>query len=152
MSRSDIVAEIRFSIQWVLRTTRLPSTYEGREGEETLRKHLPTLIFHNTSGIGSPKLRPKCVVDSRHVLLMAVHRVAIYFPGYTGIDAPVEKALVRHYRDLEDHLVANYADWLLPRLREKTGGEFTLTYYPANLMRQLYSNVKQRLQRVYGKI
>ncbi|VDN22382.1 unnamed protein product [Cylicostephanus goldi] len=69
----------------------------GVQGEITLKKHLPTLVFHNTSAVAPSNHIPKCIIDPRHVLLMWVHHVKMYFPGskYTLISVPPDKAIIR---------------------------------------------------------
>ncbi|ETN80504.1 hypothetical protein NECAME_09128 [Necator americanus] len=77
------------------------------------------------------------------VLLMWVHHVEVYFPGYTGYELPPEKAILRHYRDLTR---AN----LTRRLRPITHWfMYTKIGYPAKLMPLLYRQVETTLNQVY---
>ncbi|KHJ84505.1 hypothetical protein OESDEN_15780, partial [Oesophagostomum dentatum] len=52
------------------------------KGESTLREHLPTLVFHNTSATPGYGLSQKCAVDPTKVFWMWVHRARQLFPGY----------------------------------------------------------------------
>ncbi|KHJ98997.1 hypothetical protein OESDEN_01012 [Oesophagostomum dentatum] len=118
----------------------------GVEGEETLRKHLPTLVFHNTSVIAPQGHTAKCVLDTRRVVIMWVHYPSLLFPGYIEEHAEKEDAHIRHYRDQYDD------NWGKTWIHEVEGfGNFTMTDYPEHLMTPLHQNVKKRLDRVYRK-
>ncbi|VDM71710.1 unnamed protein product [Strongylus vulgaris] len=141
MTEKPNIGMLQFRTTWVLRNRKPPEKYEG---DRTLSEHLPTLVFHNTSAIAPPGHTAKCVLDTRRVLLMWVHHVSIFFPGYDGAGVPTEKALIRHYRDLADD------NWGTTWIHEvEKFGNFTMTNYPERLMRVLYANVKNRLSRVY---
>ncbi|CAJ0606321.1 unnamed protein product [Cylicocyclus nassatus] len=145
MTEKTNIGMLQFRQTWVLRPRKPPNKYEG---EVTLKKHLPTLIFHNTSAVGPRGHTVKCIIDPRRVLIMWIHYVLLYFPGYKGVtvSAPPDKAIIRHYRDLVDD------NWGTTWIHEvERFGNFTMTDYPAQLMVKLYRNVKKRLSRVYGR-
>ncbi|ETN79697.1 hypothetical protein NECAME_09657 [Necator americanus] len=78
------------------------------------------------------------------VLLMWVHYVSIYFPGYDGTVAAPEEAIIRHYRDVAAD------NWGTTWIREvETFGSFRNTNYPEDLMQRLHRNVEKRLSQVY---
>ncbi|KIH58856.1 hypothetical protein ANCDUO_10929 [Ancylostoma duodenale] len=66
----------------------------GVRGEKTLRDHLPTLVYHNTSGLPDTGFVSKCVVDCAKVLIMAIHWIKAMFPPYQEIYAPREEILI----------------------------------------------------------
>ncbi|KAK6744645.1 hypothetical protein RB195_011395 [Necator americanus] len=111
----------------------------GTQGSNTLKYHLPTFVFYQTNIM---RRSPKCAIDPRRVLLMWVHHVEVYFPGYTGYELPPEKAILRHYRDLTR---AN----LTRRLRPITHWfMYTKIGYPAKLMPLLYRQVETTLNQL----
>ncbi|VDM82296.1 unnamed protein product [Strongylus vulgaris] len=79
------------------------------------------------------------------VLLMWVHHVALYFPGYTGINLPAERAVVRHYRDFTNATLVRRQRFVEEWYNYKD------VYYPSELMSVLYHNVYMTLNRVYVK-
>ncbi|RCN34790.1 hypothetical protein ANCCAN_19359 [Ancylostoma caninum] len=142
MNAEANVALLKFTARFILRTSKLPSTYEG---EQTLIEHLPTLVFHNTTSFSSTHSSCKSIVDCRRVLAMGVHKSKSLFPGYKEAMASTDKALIMHYRSIDG---GQFRTRSLPILA--TFGPFQMTYYPAHLMSQLYSNVMRRLSLVYG--
>ncbi|KAK6734749.1 hypothetical protein RB195_018130 [Necator americanus] len=141
MIKKPNIGMIQFRTMWILRTHKLPISYQG---ERTLRNHLPTFVFHNTSAIAPVGHTAKCVLDTRRVLLMWVHYVSIYFPGYDGTVAAPEEAIIRHYRDVAAD------NWGTTWIREvETFGSFRNTNYPEDLMQRLHRNVEKRLSQVY---
>ncbi|KHJ98996.1 hypothetical protein OESDEN_01011 [Oesophagostomum dentatum] len=129
--------------RWILRTHKPPSEYDG---EDTLKKHLPTLVFHNTSVVAPNGHTAKCVLDTRRVVIMWVHYPQLLFPGYIEGYADKEDAHIRHYRDQIDD---NWGKTWIHEVEQM--GNFTMTDYPTHLMTPLYQNVKKRLDRVYRK-
>ncbi|CAJ0608227.1 unnamed protein product [Cylicocyclus nassatus] len=150
MTERPNIGMLQFRSTWVVCTKKPPDKYEG---EEALRNHLPTLVYDKSSDVEPPGSMAKCVVDTRRVLLFVVHAVYVYFPGYESACAPPDRAIIRHYRDLtfNDRRTKKmrgypgYAPWLT----KITNGNFTITHYPSNLMKQLYPRIKKRLERVY---
>ncbi|KAK6744644.1 hypothetical protein RB195_011395 [Necator americanus] len=137
MEISGKIAMISFVGERVERTSRLPLEYKG---SNTLKYHLPTFVFYQTNIM---RRSPKCAIDPRRVLLMWVHHVEVYFPGYTGYELPPEKAILRHYRDLTR---AN----LTRRLRPITHWfMYTKIGYPAKLMPLLYRQVETTLNQIF---
>ncbi|CAJ0588771.1 unnamed protein product [Cylicocyclus nassatus] len=123
----------------------------GVVGEFTLKKHLPTLVFRNTSAVAPPGYIAKSVIDPRRVVFMHIHEARLYFPGYKRLRVPPDKVLIRHYRDLYDNFGR---PWLVPSIQSrmdelKSFGNFTMTEYPTTLMLKLYKNVRRRLSQVY---
>ncbi|CAJ0608225.1 unnamed protein product [Cylicocyclus nassatus] len=140
MTEKPNIGTLTFQKTIVMRTRNPPTMYEG---EQTVKNHLPTLVFHNTSA--PIKEGGKCVVDPRRVLLMWIHEAYLYFPGFEGAPVPPNQALIRHYR------INAGARWIArmqnnKRLRREN---FTLTDYPEKLMKLLYTSVEKRLARVY---
>ncbi|CAJ0607475.1 unnamed protein product [Cylicocyclus nassatus] len=80
-------------------------------------------------------------------MIMWIHNVLLYFPGYKCVEAPLDKAVIRHYRDTNAN---NWTRKWLPKVQKF--GKFTLTYYPSHFMAKLHKNVKERLSRIYRKI
>ncbi|VDM82775.1 unnamed protein product, partial [Strongylus vulgaris] len=71
-------AAMYFQPRRILRTSRVPERYEG---DVTLRAHLPTLVFNNSTIISPPGTLDKCILDPTRVFIMDVHNVAVFFPG-----------------------------------------------------------------------
>ncbi|KAK6751275.1 hypothetical protein RB195_002948 [Necator americanus] len=136
------VGMLRFTPRWVLRTTQVPAEYEG---DVTLREHLPTLVFHNTSPIPAVGASAKYVVDPTKVFWLWVHRVKYFFPGYSEVHVDPNVAYIRHYRDTA---AERWGELWQPGLNQY--GRWELTDYPKRLLNVLYTRVKQRLDDVYG--
>ncbi|VDL74682.1 unnamed protein product [Nippostrongylus brasiliensis] len=117
--------------------------FVSMQGRNALRAQLPTFIFHNTS---QPTETRKCVVDPKKVLIMAIHHVRLYFPGFDqSLTLSPEEIVIRHYRDV------TIDDWnvrVLPSV--ENFGAFENTTYPERLADKLLHNVQQRVDRVYG--
>uniref|UniRef100_A0A0N4X8H1 Glycosyltransferase family 92 protein n=1 Tax=Haemonchus placei TaxID=6290 RepID=A0A0N4X8H1_HAEPC len=130
-------------------TSTTLSTYtsfyqEKFQGEKTVKEHLPTLVYHKTASPAPVGYTAKCIIDPKKVFLMWVHHVAIYFPGYEGYEVPKSEGIIRHYRDI---MMGDWYKHYLPGVEKF--GPFTETDYPPTLMKQLYENVKTKLDFVY---
>ncbi|VDL69564.1 unnamed protein product [Nippostrongylus brasiliensis] len=133
------VSALRFRSRYALRSQDLPLYYYG---EETLKKHLPTLVYHNTTPI-EPNFGGKSVVDPAAVMSMSLHEPKLYFRNYNTFYVPVADAFIRHIRYPDE-------SWIERRLRAiLMYGKTEKTYYPGHLMPVLYRRVKERLDRVY---
>ncbi|WKY05083.1 hypothetical protein Q1695_005813 [Nippostrongylus brasiliensis] len=139
-AKDVIIRNIRFTTRYIARPTLPPNEYKG---DETLRKHLPTLVFHNNSAILPLGHTRKNIIDPRAVLEMDIHYVLAYFSDYAFMDIDTSEAEIRHYRELN----RGWFKAILPRLTEY--GNLTLTYYSKHLMEPLCNNVKRRLDFVY---
>ncbi|RCN40621.1 hypothetical protein ANCCAN_13440, partial [Ancylostoma caninum] len=82
--------------------------------------------------------------NSFQVLDMWVHRAMAYFPGYGHCKASANEAILMHYRFSNDEWQYDVPQRLL------NYGTFETWHYPEHLMRRLYLNIKERLDRVYG--
>ncbi|WKY05182.1 hypothetical protein Q1695_005868 [Nippostrongylus brasiliensis] len=133
------VSALRFRSRSALRSGNLPLYYHG---EETLKKHLPTLVYHNTTPTDS-SFGAKSIVDPTAVMAMSVHEPTLYLRNYDTFYVPVADAFIRHVRYPDE-------SWTETRLRTiLMYGKMEKTYYPAHLMPILYQRVKERLDRVY---
>ncbi|CAJ0604621.1 unnamed protein product [Cylicocyclus nassatus] len=66
------------------------------QGTTTLLKHLPTLIFTNSTIISPPGTLDKCILNPTMVFIMDVHNVAVFLQGDGRIyRVPPEHALIR---------------------------------------------------------
>uniref|UniRef100_A0A7I4YR05 Glycosyltransferase family 92 protein n=1 Tax=Haemonchus contortus TaxID=6289 RepID=A0A7I4YR05_HAECO len=141
MPEKSKIGMIRFITQYVLKNGTDPTVYEG---EKTLKEHLPTLVYRKTASPAPVGYTAKCIIDPKKVFLMWVHHVAIYFPGYEGYEVPKNEGIIRHYRDI---MMGDWYKHYLPGVEKF--GPFTETDYPRTLMKQLYENVKTKLDSVY---
>ncbi|KIH67680.1 hypothetical protein ANCDUO_01987 [Ancylostoma duodenale] len=84
---------LSFDPRWVIRTSTPPTVYQGKN---TLRKHLPMLVFHNTS---APPLQQgdtaKYALDPNKVILAWVHDVRIFVPGFKNCNVCNQNAYIR---------------------------------------------------------
>ncbi|VDL70440.1 unnamed protein product [Nippostrongylus brasiliensis] len=95
-------------------------------GNSTLLKHLPTLVFHNTTP-AQPHHGSKTVVDPTMVMAMELHMPTMFFSYYKTYYAPTTDAFIR---------ILMF-------------GQFEKSNYPENLMSTLYQRVKSRLEQTY---
>ncbi|EYC29171.1 hypothetical protein Y032_0006g2823 [Ancylostoma ceylanicum] len=134
---------LSFEPRWVIRSSEPPVVYQG---EDTLRKHLPMIVFQNTST--PPLVRgdtAKYALDPNKVILAWVHDVKIFVPYFESCNVTSQSAYIRHYRNLAgEHFMTRK----LPRIMAL--GPFEMIAYPDSLQFQLLSNVKKRLDRVYS--
>ncbi|CAJ0597223.1 unnamed protein product [Cylicocyclus nassatus] len=141
MPPNSSIAMLSITSRRIERAYALPLEYNG---SETLMLYLPILVFHKSHLKNWIIFPPKCVIDPRKVLLMWVHHVVLYFPGYKGISLPASKAVVRHYRDLTHAEPARrykfYNEWY----------KYGDVHYPSKLIIALYRNIYNTLNRVYG--
>ncbi|VDL74064.1 unnamed protein product [Nippostrongylus brasiliensis] len=85
------VGSIRFRPRFVLQTRGFPRYYRGGA---TLRKHLPTLAYHNTTPVQG-EFGDKCIVDPRAVMAMSVHKPILFFSSYKTFNVPVADGFIR---------------------------------------------------------
>ncbi|VDL69561.1 unnamed protein product [Nippostrongylus brasiliensis] len=85
------VGSIRFRSRYVLQTRVFPRYYRG---DATLRKHLPTLAYHNTTPVQG-EFGDKCIVDPRAVMAMSVHKPILFFSSYKTFNVPVADGFIR---------------------------------------------------------
>ncbi|WKY09643.1 hypothetical protein Q1695_002194 [Nippostrongylus brasiliensis] len=91
MERHKDVGLITFWSRLVLRKADLPSAYEG---ENTLREHLPTLVFHNTT-LTKAQVYQKCIVNTLRTFDMRIHKAKAFFGNYTALYVPMSTGYVR---------------------------------------------------------
>ncbi|WKY05164.1 hypothetical protein Q1695_005858 [Nippostrongylus brasiliensis] len=91
MTLHSNVRSIRFRPRYVLYSQSFPSQYQG---DATLNKYLPTLVYHNTTP-AHPELGIKCVVDPTAVMTMAIHKPIMFFSNYETYNAPVADGFIR---------------------------------------------------------
>ncbi|WKY05176.1 hypothetical protein Q1695_005865 [Nippostrongylus brasiliensis] len=91
MTHHTNVRSIRFRPRYVLQTRDLPHYYKG---DETLKDHLPTMVYHNTTP-AQPELGAKCIVDPTAVMSMGIHKPILFFSNYTTFYPPVADASIR---------------------------------------------------------
>ncbi|CAD6194287.1 unnamed protein product [Caenorhabditis auriculariae] len=105
---------------------------------------MPTNRYHNTSSVGAYGHTTKCIVDTQKALIMGVHYVLLYHPGYYQKYIEADEGVVRHYRDV------NMSDWGTRWLKSvEAMGNFSMTNYPENLQKELTSRVVSRIRYVY---
>ncbi|WKY05084.1 hypothetical protein Q1695_005814 [Nippostrongylus brasiliensis] len=141
MERHKNVGSLTFWSRFVFRTSKPPLKYKR---EQTLR-HLPTLVFHNTTETKAQNYI-KCIVDPHRILDMGVHNVEEFLGNYTNLYIPMCAAYIRHYRDPFER---GFRMDHLPSI--ESTGTFQKISYPQRLMQRLFENVKKRLDRVYLK-
>ncbi|WKY05177.1 hypothetical protein Q1695_005865 [Nippostrongylus brasiliensis] len=98
MTHHTNVRSIRFRPRYVLQTRDLPHYYKG---DETLKDHLPTMVYHNTTP-AQPELGAKCIVDPTAVMSMGIHKPILFFSNYTTFYPPVADASIRHIRSPDE--------------------------------------------------
>ncbi|WKY07318.1 hypothetical protein Q1695_007061 [Nippostrongylus brasiliensis] len=131
------VGSIRFRPRFVLQTRGFPRYYRGGA---TLRKHLPTLAYHNTTPVQG-EFGDKCIVDPRAVMAMSVHKPILFFSSYKTFNVPVADGFIRHIRKPD-------VIWAATKLQRTIfNGKMENTNYPEHLMPILYQRVKERLER-----
>ncbi|WKY09636.1 hypothetical protein Q1695_002190 [Nippostrongylus brasiliensis] len=142
MERHKNVGLINFWSRFVFRTADLPSTYKG---EKTLREHLPTLVFDNTTLTKAQRYH-KCIVNTLRTFDMRIHRANAFFGNYTEVYVPMSTGYVRHYRNPS---LGDFRTIILPIV--EASGTFETIKYPEHLMGQLFQNIQRRLDCVYKK-
>ncbi|WKY07320.1 hypothetical protein Q1695_007061 [Nippostrongylus brasiliensis] len=122
------VGSIRFRPRFVLQTRGFPRYYRGGA---TLRKHLPTLAYHNTTPVQG-EFGDKCIVDPRAVMAMSVHKPILFFSSYKTFNVPVADGFIRHIRKPD-------VIWAATKLQRTIfNGKMENTNYPEHLMPILY--------------
>ncbi|EPB71797.1 hypothetical protein ANCCEY_09106 [Ancylostoma ceylanicum] len=84
---------LSFEPRWVIRSSEPPVVYQG---EDTLRKHLPMIVFQNTST--PPLVRgdtAKYALDPNKVILAWVHDVKIFVPYFESCNVTSQSAYIR---------------------------------------------------------
>ncbi|EYC29169.1 hypothetical protein Y032_0006g2822 [Ancylostoma ceylanicum] len=136
-------AMLRFTSRWVFRTSSPPSVYKG---EKTLKKHLPMMVYRNSSAVPPRRIIQKCVLDPKHVLIHFVHQVRAFYPGYDGYEVPFEDLHLRHYREISS---GNWSNEWMERIKHY--GPFEATGYSEDHISELYRNVKNKLDVIYNR-
>ncbi|KAL6737556.1 hypothetical protein Aduo_011188 [Ancylostoma duodenale] len=136
-------AMLRLTSRWVFRTSSPPSAYKG---EKTLKKHLPMMVFRNSSAVPPRRIIQKCVLDPKGVLIHFVHQVRVFYPGYSGYEVPFEDIHLRHYREVSS---GNWSDEWMERIKHY--GPFETTGYSEDHINELYKNVKYKLDMIYSR-
>ncbi|KAL6741033.1 hypothetical protein Aduo_014330 [Ancylostoma duodenale] len=132
MDMYETVASVCFPSLEFMMTLSPPLEYRGNK---TLDIYLPTLVYHRNKFTGK---MPKCAIDPTKVLVMWVHAVSIFFPGYSEHHFTPEEVIMRHYNS-----IALQGNPDLTLLND--------TAFPAELMSMLYRKVEKTLDQVYGK-
>ncbi|CAI4224538.1 unnamed protein product [Auanema sp. JU1783] len=136
------VGTVTFRPRWIFRNKPLPVKYEG---EKTLRDHLPTLVFHNTTHVSPPGHTVKAILNPIAVLSMWIHWPMHMYPGFKDVGVPPAVGYIRHYRDVFS------GDWGKKWMPETLKfGKLSSTDYPPSLMPRLFDNVKRHLDLTYG--
>ncbi|VDL70847.1 unnamed protein product [Nippostrongylus brasiliensis] len=140
MAQHRDVGSITFWTRFVTRTAEPPYTYKG---EKTLREHLPTLVFDNTTLTKAQNFY-KIILNPLRVLDVSIHRVNVFLGNYTNRFIPMSAGYVRHYRN---PFLGAFSTSTWPII--EMSGTFRTIKYPEHLMSQLFQNVQRRLDRVY---
>ncbi|WKY09637.1 hypothetical protein Q1695_002191 [Nippostrongylus brasiliensis] len=140
MEQHRDVGSITFWSRFVFRTADLPSIYKG---ESTLRDHLPTLVFDNTTLTEAEHYR-KIILNPLRVLAVTIHYVKDFLGNYTNRYIPMSAGYIRHYRY---PFLGAFSTSTWPII--EMSGTFQTIKYPEHLMGQLFQNVQRRLDRVY---
>ncbi|WKY09642.1 hypothetical protein Q1695_002193 [Nippostrongylus brasiliensis] len=140
MERHKNLGSITFWSRFVFRTADLPSTYKG---ESTLREHLPTLVFDNTTLTKAEKYY-NCILNPLRVLDLLIPWGNDFLGNYTNRHVPLSAGYIRHYRN---PFLGAFSTNTWPIIQ--MSGTFQTIKYPEHLMGQLFQNVQRRLDRVY---
>ncbi|ETN70473.1 hypothetical protein NECAME_04896 [Necator americanus] len=126
----------------IIRTSDPPAVYEGME---TLLKHLPALIFQNSSA-RTYKFRTKPIFKPATVIGVLVHWVYLFEPGYTSYNSTMDEVFILHFRNSHDSEFGAKYMHILDGL-----GPFTARSYPDQFMSRLIFAIKGRLDCIYNK-
>ncbi|WKY09640.1 hypothetical protein Q1695_002192 [Nippostrongylus brasiliensis] len=140
MKQHKNLGSITFWSRFVFRTADLPPTYKS---EKTLRRHLPTLVFDNTTLTKAQKYI-KIILNPLRVLHVTIHWVDVFLGNYTNRYIPMSAGYIRHYRN---PFLDAFSTHTRPII--EMSGTFQTIKYPEHLMGQLFQNVQRRLDRVY---
>ncbi|VDL70848.1 unnamed protein product [Nippostrongylus brasiliensis] len=117
--------------------------YTAIQGESTLREHLPTLVFDNTTLTKAEKYY-NCILNPLRVLDLLIPWGNDFLGNYTNRHVPLSAGYIRHYRN---PFLGAFSTNTWPIIQ--MSGTFQTIKYPEHLMGQLFQNVQRRLDRVY---